>query len=225
MDSPQFKLTHFHNLSKLNLSIDCSNGMAGLIIKDIIGDKFNYIFEELDGRFPNHEANPLVAENIKDIQSEVLKNNSDIGIIFDGDADRVMFIDDKGKFISPDLMIAFMGNHFIKDKNHKEIVLQDIRSSKAVGEYLNKLGNIDMHTWRVGRAFASLKLDEIDGLWGGELAGHYYFKDFYYSDSAIMAMLIILDVVGKMKKEGEGKCGEGKAKEAKCGEGKCGGKN
>ena len=190
------------NLSKLNLSIDCSNGMAALLIKDIIGENHNYLFDTLDGSFPNHEANPLIAKNVIDLQNAVLENNSDIGIIFDGDADRVMFVDEKGKFISPDLMIAVMGHYFIKDKESKTTVIQDIRSSKAVGEYLKKIGNVEMQTWKVGRAFASLKLAEIDGLFGGELAGHYYFKDFFYSDSGLMAMLIILDVIAEMKENG-----------------------
>ena len=176
--------------------------MAGLIVKDIIGENHNYIFDTLDGSFPNHEANPLLPENTVDIKKAVIENNSDLGIIFDGDADRVMFIDDKGEFISPDLIIAALGHYFVKKDSAEIKVLQDIRSSKAVGEYLKKLGKVDMNTWRVGRAFASLKLDEIDALYGGELAGHYYFKDFYHSDSAMMAMSILLDVVLQLKEEG-----------------------
>ncbi len=190
------------NIADLNISIDCSNGMAGLIVKDIIGDNHNYIFDTLDGSFPNHEANPLVAENTADLRKAVVANKSDIGIIFDGDADRVMFIDEKGEFISPDLLIAAMGHYFIKGDEEIK-VLQDIRSSKAVGEYLKSLGNTDINTWRVGRAFAAPKLDEINGVFGGELAGHYYFKDFYHSDSAMLATSIILHVVLKMKDQGK----------------------
>ncbi len=191
------------NIGDLNLSIDCSNGMAALLIKDIIGNNHSYIFDTLDGSFPNHEANPLVAENIVDLQKSVIKNQSDIGIIFDGDADRVMFVDEKGEFISPDLMIAVMGHYFLKNKDNTTHIIQDIRSSKAIGEYLQKMGNVEMHTWKVGRAFASLKLADIDGLYGGELAGHYYFKDFYYSDSGLLAMLIILQVIADMKANGK----------------------
>ncbi len=190
------------NIDKLRLSIDCSNGMSALLIKDIIGKNHNYIFDTLDGSFPNHEANPLVPENVVDLQNAVLTNNSDLGIIFDGDADRVMFVDEKGKFISPDLMIAVLGNYFTENPNKKTRVLQDIRSSKAVGEYLNKIRNSEVHTWKVGRAFASLKMAEIDATFGGELAGHYYFKDFYYSDSGILAMLLITKVIADMKEKG-----------------------
>ena len=189
-------------LEDLNISIDCSNGMAALLIKDLLGDVPHYIFDELDGSFPNHEANPLISENTVAIRQEVVKNSSDLGIIFDGDADRVMFIDEKGKFISPDLMIALMGHYFLKD-NENVTVIQDIRTSKAVGEYLNRIKPVDVYTWRVGRAFAAPKLKEINGLFGGELAGHYYFRDFNYSDSGIMAMLIILNVIIGMKQKGK----------------------
>ncbi len=191
------------NIDNLKLSIDCSNGMAALLIKDIIGEGHDYIFDELDGTFPNHEANPLIPENVIDLQNAVIKNKSDLGIIFDGDADRVMFIDEKGNFISPDLMIAVLGHYYLDDKTITTHVLQDIRSSKAVGEYLNKIGNVEVHTWKVGRAFAALKLAELDAKFGGELAGHYYFKDFYYSDSGILAMLILVDVFAKIKKQGK----------------------
>ncbi len=122
-------------------------------------------------------------------------------MIYDGDADRVMFVDDKGKFIAPDLIIALLGLYFVGERGEKGIVLQDIRSSKAVAEYLAPMG-ISVHTWKVGRANAALKLREIDGLWGGELAGHYYFKDFFYSDSGMLASLLVLRVVASLKKKG-----------------------
>lgn len=200
----KFQLKYKGDYSNLNIGIDISNGMAGLIIKDIIGEgssSLHYIFDDLDGTFPNHEANPLVAENIVDLQNLVREKGCDVGVIFDGDADRVMFVDENSKFISPDLMIALMGHYWLEQRGLKGKVIQDIRSSKAVGEYLAPLGG-EMYTWRVGRAFAAHKLREIDGLFGGELAGHYYFKEFFYSDSGIMAALIILDIVAELKKEG-----------------------
>ncbi|MBU0765217.1 MAG: phosphomannomutase/phosphoglucomutase [Bacteroidetes bacterium] len=187
------------DLTGMRIAVDCSNGMAGLLIKKILGDSPVYIYDDLDGTFPNHEANPLIQENVEDLKKMVTQEKCDIGIIFDGDADRVMFVDEKGRFISPDLMIAVIGHYFL-DKL-KGNVLQDIRTSKAVGEYIQKMGGT-MHTWRVGRAFAALKLREIDGIFGGELAGHYYFRDFYYSDSGMLACLIILEVVSRMKKKG-----------------------
>ena len=191
--------------SNLNIGMDISNGMAAIIIKDILNDgrsgNVNYIFDEPDGTFPNHEANPLVAENIVDLQKLVKEKGCDIGVIYDGDADRVMFVDENSRFISPDLMIALMGHYWLENRGLKGRVIQDIRSSKAVGEYLSPMGG-EMYTWKVGRAFAAHKLREIDGVFGGELAGHYYFKEFFYSDSGIMASLIILDIAAQLKRNG-----------------------
>lgn len=197
----EFLKSYVPDISGLKISIDCSNGMAGLFIKDLLGSSPMYFFDDLDGRFPNHEANPLVAKNIVDLQKHVIDNKSDIGVIFDGDADRVMFIDENAEFISPDLMIAVLAHYFLEEKGLKGKVIQDIRTSKAVGEYIAQFGST-MEMWRVGRAYAATKLKEIDGIFGGELAGHYYFKDFYYSDSGILASLLILDVITKMKKKG-----------------------
>jgi phosphomannomutase len=192
------------DLDNLNIGVDVSNGMAGLIIKRVLGTDsptLHYIFDEPDGTFPNHEANPLVPENIIDLQKLVKERSCDVGVIFDGDGDRVMFVDENGRFISPDLMIALMGHYFLEERGERGAVLQDIRSSKAVAEYITPMGGV-MHTWRVGRAFAAHKLREIDGIYGGELAGHYYFRDFFYSDSGIMAALIILGVISDMKRKG-----------------------
>lgn len=197
----KFLKQYVGNYSNLKIGIDCSNGMAALLIKDILGNTPTYIYDELDGTFPNHEANPLVAENIVDLQKLVAKHKCDVGVIFDGDGDRVMFVDENSRFISPDLMIAVLGHYFLEEKNQKGKVLQDIRTSKAVGEYLAPLGGVTQ-TWRVGRAFAAPKLREINGIFGGELAGHYYFRDFFYSDSGLMACLIILNVISKMKDKG-----------------------
>ena len=192
-----FLKTYVPDISNLNVAIDCSNGMAALLIKKLLEDKPAYIFDELDGTFPNHEANPLIPENIVDLQNLVKKEKADIGIIFDGDADRVMFVDENAKFISPDLMIALLADYY---KNESGKFLQDIRTSKAVAEYVGD--RFEMNMWRVGRAYAALKLREIDGVFGGELAGHYYFRDFYYSDSGLLASLIFLDVIAENKKKG-----------------------
>ena len=112
-----------------------------------------------------------------------------------------MFVDERGCFIAPDLVIALLGHYFVEERGLKGIVLQDIRSSKAVGEYLAPMG-IQIETWKVGRAHAALKLRELDGVWGGELAGHYYFRDFFYSDSGLLASLLVLRVVARMKQQG-----------------------
>ncbi len=186
-------------LDGLRVGIDLSNGMAALFVTELLGrQNVCYINEPLDGTFPNHEPNPLIPKNVEQLQALVRQEKCDIGIIYDGDADRVMFTDQEGIFISPDLIIALMGRYFLNGQNQR--VLQDIRTSKAVGEYLTPMG-AQMHTWRVGRAYAAPKLKEIDGLYGGELAGHYYFRDFFYSDSGILASLIVLQTLINARKK------------------------
>ena len=196
-----FLLRYKGDYSNIRIAMDLSNGMANLYAKRIFGDAPDYLFDELDGRFPNHDPNPLIPKNIEALQELVRKSGADVGVIYDGDADRVMFVDENARFISPDLMIAVLGRFFLVERGEKGLVLQDIRSSKAVGEYLAPMGG-EMRTWKVGRAFAAEKLREIDGVYGGELAGHYYFRDFFYSDSGLLASIIILNVVSALKKEG-----------------------
>ena len=196
-----FLLKYKGDWSGLKIAMDVSNGMASLFVRDIFGDQPSYIYEDMDGRFPNHEPNPLVQKNVEALKALVAEKKADIGVIYDGDADRVMFVDENSRFVSPDLMIAVLGHYFLEERGEKGIVLQDIRSSKAVGEYLAPMGG-EMHTWKVGRAFAAHKLRELDGVYGGELAGHYYFRDFFYSDSGILASILILNVVAKMKAQG-----------------------
>ena len=196
-----FLLKYKGDWSALKIAMDVSNGMASLFVRDIFGDQPAYIYENMDGSFPNHEPNPLVQKNVEDLKKLVSETKADIGVIFDGDADRVMFVDENSRFISPDLMIAVLGHYFLEERGEKGYIHQDIRSSKAVGEYLAPMGGV-MNTWRVGRAYAALKLREIDGVYGGELAGHYYFRDFFYSDSGLLAAILIINVVAKMKAQG-----------------------
>lgn len=197
----EFMKQYKYDISNLKIVMDCSNGMASILTKEIYGDQPVYMYDDLDGTFPHHEANPLEPENVVDLQKRVLAEKADIGVIYDGDADRVMFVDEKGQFIAPDLMIAVLAHYFIKEKDVQGKVIQDIRTSKSVTEYIRKL-NREVYIWRVGRAYAALKLREIDGAFGGEFAGHYYFRDFYYSDSGMLASLIILHIVSEMKRQG-----------------------
>ena len=178
--------------------------MSTLFAKEVFkGEDATYLFDDMDGRFPNHEPNPLVPKNVEPLKKLVADIKADIGVIYDGDADRVMFVDDKARFVAPDLVVALMARYFCDERGEKNPrVLQEIRSSLAVAEELNANYNADVHTWRVGRAFAAPKLREIDGLWGGELAGHYYFKDFFYSDSGMLSSIIVLRIVSALKKQG-----------------------
>ena len=200
-DYINFYQSYLPDLSNLNLAIDASNGMTAFILDDILGDKPLYLYNEVDGTFPNHSPNPFEKENRQDIKKAVMENDVDLGMIFDGDGDRVMFLDENGDFISPDLITALLAEYYIKNDRGKDI-LYDIRTSRSVKEHVEKLGGRS-HMWKVGHAYAKLKLREIDGICGGELAGHYYFKDFFYCDSGMLTALIVLNVMEEIKKEGK----------------------
>ena len=191
------------DLSDLKITIDTSNGMSALVIKDILSDwkDIKYINDTLDGSFPSHEPNPLEVRNCAQLMEAVKQNRSDIGVIYDGDADRVMFIDEEGNFIQPDYVTALIG-YYYKKKGVTGNALVDIRTSRSTSRYLEKLG-FPVTIWKVGHAYAKLKIREINGIFGGELAGHYYFRDFGNCDSGILASLFVLSVASDLKKEGK----------------------
>ena len=191
-----------NGLEDLNLSVDCSNGMSNLVIKEILANNKNvhYIYDTFDGTFPNHEPNPLEEKNCRALEKEVVKNNSDVGVIYDGDADRVIFVDDRGEWVQPDYVTAVLGYYYGKN-GRKGNALCDIRTSKSTTDYLEKNG-WKCTLWKVGHAFAKIKIREIKGIFGGELAGHYYFQDFGNCDSGVLASLLVLHVVEDLKKEG-----------------------
>lgn len=188
------------DLSGLKIGVDCSNGMAGLLARDLLGNDPIYINDDIDGTFPNHPPNPLIEENCADIKKLVRENELDIGLIFDGDADRVMFIDERGRYVQPDLITAILAEYYLTGK--QERVLHDIRTSKAVDERIRELGG-EPHMWKVGHSFAKMKMRELDCIVGGELAGHYYFRDFFYCDSGILTALIVLSIAARFKAEGK----------------------
>ncbi len=177
--------------------------MANLVIKDILDEykDIHYIYDHFDGSFPAHEPNPLEVKNCKDIMKTVVEDKADVGVIYDGDADRVMFIDEKGRFLQPDYITALLGIYYKEEKGEVGNALVDIRTSRSTTEYLEKLG-YNVTIWKVGHAFAKLKIREINGIFGGELAGHYYFRDFGNCDSGVLASLMVLTVCKKLKDEG-----------------------
>ena len=190
------------DLSGLKAVIDCSNGMAGLFLRDVLagtGLRYALMFDEPDGRFPNHAPNPLVEENLAALKARVRQEGADLGICFDGDADRVMFVDENGAFISPDLLIGFLGTYYFtlhpeRRAGSSRVVTYDVRSSRGVVEYLERLGATPT-ICKVGHSFAKKLLRDTDGIAGGELAGHYYFRENFYCDSGMIAALIVLEVL------------------------------
>ena len=201
-DYINFQKQYFAGLDNLKIGVDCSNGAGSIIAKDVWGSTPLYINENLDGNFPCHEPNPLLPKNTVQMQEFVKEHNLDLGLVFDGDADRVVFIDNLGRHVPPDLIIAAMGRYYFEEKHLSGLVIEDIRTSKSVEEYLAKFG-AKTYMWKVGRANAAPKLREINGLYGGEYAGHYYFRDFFFSDSGVLAGSIVLQVADKVKKEGK----------------------
>ena len=189
------------DLSNLNLTIDCSSGMSSLYVHELFENHAKYLNDKLDGNFPAHEPNPLEVKNCAQIMKAVPENKSDCGVIYDGDADRVMFIDERGRFIQPDYVTAIIGKYYLSKE--KGSVLVDIRTSRSTTEYLEKLGATQVFIWKVGHAFAKLKIREEHCIFGGELAGHYYFRDFNNCDSGLLASLLVLQTVSALKKEGK----------------------
>jgi phosphomannomutase len=150
---------------------------------------------EIDGRFPNHEANPLIEENRRDIVERVLAERADIGIAWDGDADRCFFIDGAGEFISGDFITALLAEAFLL-KHPGATVIYDLRASHAVKDVVAKYGGASLMN-RVGHAFFKARMKETNAIFGGEVTGHYYFRDNFYADNGFIPALLMLELMSK----------------------------
>ena len=149
----------------------------------------------MDGTFPNHEANPLIEENRQDITAAVLAQKADIGIAWDGDADRCFFIDGSGEFIAGDFITALLAEAFLL-KQPGQTVIYDVRASYAVKDIVAKYQGTALMN-RVGHAFIKRRMREDDAVFGGEVTGHYYFRDNFYADNGFIPALMILDLMSK----------------------------
>lgn len=196
----EFYRQQLPSIDGLKVAVDCSNGMGALFVRPLFGEAVDCIYEEIDGTFPNHAPNPLEPEATLALREKVKAGGYDIGVIFDGDADRVMFVDERGEFVRPDIITGILAEYYLEKEPGKP-VLCDIRTSRGVTEYVEKLGG-EPHLWKVGHAFAKVKLRELGAIVGGELAGHYYFRDFFCCDSAFLCAMLVLGVVAKVKREG-----------------------
>lgn len=180
---------------RLKVAVDAANGMATIYLPllERLGVEILPLYFELDGSFPNHEANPLKYENLRDLSELVRSEGADLGICFDGDADRAAFVDETGEPIGSDLATALIAGELLA-RDPGRHVLYDLRSSRAVAEYIEEKGGVPVRE-RVGHSFMKATLRDKDGIFGGELAGHYYFRDNYYADSALMAVVEIINLV------------------------------
>ena len=188
------------DLSGLRLAVDCSDGVAGLVIRDVLGEGPVYLNEVPDGRFPHHAPNPLDIENCAQLIEHVTSGGLDAGVIFDGDADRVMFLDETGAFIQPDYLIPVIAHTFLV-REPGATVIHDIRTSRGVIEALHADGAKTV-MGKVGHAFAKVALRETGAVCGGELAGHYYFRDFFCCDSGELAAVLVLNALAAAKRRG-----------------------
>jgi len=151
------------------------------------------LYWELDGTFPNHEADPLKLENLAPLQQLVREKNCDFGVCFDGDADRAAFVDEQGQIISSDLITAIIAENYLSQSPQKTGIIYDLRSSDVVKELIESKGGRPIRT-KVGHAFMKKVLRDEDAKFGGELSGHYYFADCFYTDSALMAVIQMLNI-------------------------------
>ena len=185
-------------IKPFNVVLDAGSGMAGLVaprLFDVLPCKTTRLCFEIDGTFPNHEANPLIEENRQDITERVIAEKADIGIAWDGDADRCFFIDGSGEFIAGDFVTALLAEAALIKAPGQNIVY-DVRASYAVKDIVAKYqGKALMN--RVGHAFIKRRMREEDAVFGGEVTGHYYFRDFYYADNGFIPALLILELMSR----------------------------
>jgi len=188
---------------KIKAVFDCSNGAAGRFIDDILTGfpgEVIILNSEVDGTFPNHGPNPILKENLVQVKEKVINTGADIGFCFDGDGDRVVVIDSSGEIVSPDFLTAIIGLYYLKfhpeEINGNKKILIDIRSSNSIEEYLTNLG-ADVEVCPVGHAKIKKLLREKDALFAGELTGHYYYRENYYSDSAWISIFRVLSVLSE----------------------------
>ena len=184
-----------------NVVLDAGSGMGGLVaptLFDRLPCKATKLCFEIDGSFPNHEANPLIEENRIDITERVIAEKADIGIAWDGDADRCFFIDGSGEFISGDFITALLAEAFLL-KHPGSTIIYDLRASYAVRDIVAQYGGTSLMN-RVGHAFFKARMRETNGIFGGEVTGHYYFRDNFYADNGFIPALLILELMSKKGK-------------------------
>ena len=187
------------SIKPLKIIVDTGNGMEGVILPDLLKklpqlDATN-LFIDIDMSFPNHEANPLKEETLKELKKEVIKQSADLGVAFDGDADRIGFVDELGQTVRADYILALILENLYK-KYPNSVALYDLRCSKIVPETIKKLGGTPKMT-RVGHAFIKKELRAVNGIVAGELSSHFYFKDFYGVECSELVMLYILQLLSE----------------------------
>ncbi len=185
-------------IQPLTVVIDAANGTAGVMLPPILErlpiDARTYFFEP-DGTFPNHEPNPLLPENREFIVSKTLEEGADLGVAFDGDADRCFFVDDTGDFVPGDFVTALLAESILETEPRAKIIY-DVRASWAVPHTIERAGGVPLIN-RVGHAFIKDRMRKEHAVFGGEVSGHYYFRDFTQADSGVVPFLLMLELISK----------------------------
>jgi phosphomannomutase len=185
-------------IKPFNTVLDAGCGIGGLVAPKLFARlpcRTTELCFTIDGTFPTHEANPLIEENRRDIVAEVVRQKADIGIAWDGDADRCFFIDGGGEFVPGDFITALLAEAFLI-KHPGATVLYDLRASYAVKDVVARYGGKALMN-RVGHAFIKQRMREENAIFGGEVTGHYYFRDFYYADNGFIPALLILELMSR----------------------------
>jgi phosphomannomutase len=185
-------------LKPLKVVIDAANGMAGAMLPPVLDrlpiEAERFYFEP-DGTFPNHEPNPLLPENREFIVGKTLEEGADLGVAFDGDADRCFFVDDRGEFVPGDFATALFAESVL-EKQPGARIIYDVRASWAVPETIERAGGVPLMN-RVGHAFIKQRMRKDDAAFGGEVSGHYYFREFSQADSGVVPFLLMLELISK----------------------------
>jgi phosphomannomutase len=182
---------------RLDVVVDAGNAMGGLTVPEVFRDlpyAVTPMYFELDGSFPNHEANPIDPENLRDLQAKVVETGADIGLAFDGDADRCFVVDERGEIVSPSALTGLIGAREI-EREPGATVIHNLITSRAVPEIIRELGGVPIRT-RVGHSFIKATMAETGAVFGGEHSGHFYFRDFWRADSGMLAALHVLAALG-----------------------------
>jgi phosphomannomutase len=186
-------------LRPLRVVVDAANGMAGVMLPRVLErvprvETVRYYFEP-DGSFPNHEPNPLLPENRAFIVERTTAEGADFGVAFDGDADRCFFVDDAGEFVPGDFVTALLAESILAKEPGGKIIY-DVRASWAVPDTIERAGGVPLVN-RVGHAYIKHRMREESAVFGGEVSGHYYFRDFYQADSGVIPFLLMLELVSR----------------------------
>jgi phosphomannomutase len=191
------KLVDISAIRPLTVVVDAGNGMAGHTVPKVFQSlpiTLIPLYFELDGTFPNHEANPIEPENLRDLQRAVVEQHADIGLAFDGDADRCFVVDERGEVVSPSTLTALIAARELA-REPGAAVIHNLITSRAVPEIIAEHGGVAVRT-RVGHSFIKAKMAENGAVFGGEHSGHFYFRDFWFADSGMLAALHTLAALG-----------------------------